>query len=368
MKRIVCLLVGIAVLSCVVCSAVEIPVVSLVQDATSITEKIDVNVLISENSNAYGGKIDIFYDNTLLRPEGYEISEILEGGMCLVNLNYGDSLIRISWAGTDALTEGGKIMKLTFVPLVKQSFETQIVIDEIKIADADGNKLSVTTNNGKIVCEPNSRPSGRGHSGGGQKNTSEAVDSGEQKSGKSCVFKDVKETDWFYDYVQIVYESGLMRGVDENVFEPNEKLTRAMFISVVHRMCDMPKIEEQTAFTDINVNAWYAPAVAWGYKNGIISGVSKTEFAPDAYISREQVAAILCRYAKYKGVDVEKIAEDADMSGYLDAKDISDWALEAVRYCVAKKIIRGNEDGYILPQSYSTRAEMAALVSRFIET
>ena len=164
-----------------------------------------------------------------------------------------------------------------------------------------------------------------------------------------------------------VYELGLMQGMSENSFEPDSKLTRAMFITVMHRMSDLPKVERQSNFTDVDDSAWYADAVAWGYENKIISGISEIEFAPNDYITREQIATILYRYAKYKGMNVNNIASAADITAYPDAVQISDWAINAMRYCISKKIITGDDVGNILPQNYASRAEMATMIVRFIK-
>ena len=134
------------------------------------------------------------------------------------------------------------------------------------------------------------------------------------------------------------YESGLMQGMSENSFEPSSKLTRAMFITVMHRMSDLPKVKKQSNFTEVDDGAWYAGAIAWGYENKIISGISETEFAPNDYITREQIATILYRYAKYKGMNVDNVANKTDMSAYPDAVQISDWATDAMIFAQYNEI------------------------------
>ena len=140
-----------------------------------------------------------------------------------------------------------------------------------------------------------------------------------------------------------------------------------MFITVMHRLSDSPKVEKKTPFSDINENSWYADAVAWGYENKIISGISETEFAPNDYITREQIATILYRYAKYKNVNIDNIVNEADMSSYPDAVQSSDWAIDAMRYCISKGIMNGDETGHILPQNCASRAEMATMIVRLIK-
>lgn len=140
-----------------------------------------------------------------------------------------------------------------------------------------------------------------------------------------------------------------------------------MFITVMHRISDLARSEKTAPFTDVSPDEWYSEAVAWGYESGIISGVSETEFAPNTSITREQIATILYRYAKYKGSDVDTKAENADLSEYSDAEQISDWAADAVKYCINSNIINGDNAGHIMPKNNATRAEMAAIIVRFIQ-
>ena len=182
------------------------------------------------------------------------------------------------------------------------------------------------------------------------------------KTDWSNPFKDIAEGDWFYKNVKYVNENGLMNGVEEDVFDPNGDVTRAMFVTVLYRMEQEPKTGTAT-FADVDADSYYSSAVAWAEENNIVNGVSDTEFAPNDNISREQMAAIVYRYAKYKGYD-SAVNTKAD---YTDNDSISEYAKEAVNWLSEKEIMSGNPDGSFAPQANSTRAESAAVFQRVIE-
>lgn len=174
------------------------------------------------------------------------------------------------------------------------------------------------------------------------------------------VFDDVNQGDWFYDIVKEAHAAGLMNGVSKTSFDPNAPITRAMFITVLHRMEGEPVSDYEVTFEDLGEDMYYEKAVAWGAENVIIKGYSDTEFAPDQIISREQMAAIVHRYAGYKDLDQ---ATEAELT-YSDANSISEYAREAVQWNTEKGILKGNADGTFKPQNYATRAEAAAVFTR----
>ena len=174
------------------------------------------------------------------------------------------------------------------------------------------------------------------------------------------VFDDVNQGDWFYDIVKEAHAAGLMNGVSETSFDPNAPVTRAMFITVLHRMEGEPASDYEVTFEDLGEGMYYEKAVAWGAEHVIIKGYSETEFAPDQIISREQMAAIVHRYAGFKGLDQAATTELT----FSDADSISEYARDAVQWNAEKGILKGNEDGTFKPQNYATRAEAAAVFTR----
>ena len=177
-------------------------------------------------------------------------------------------------------------------------------------------------------------------------------------------FTDVNETDWFRDAVRYAYENGLMDGVGEGRFAPNNPTTRAQLVTILYRLEGEPDVTGESGFTDVEADTWYTDAVAWAAANGIVNGVSKTKFAPGNNITREQLATILFRYAESKGYDV---SARADLSGFPDAGDILPYAQEAVAWAVAEGIIQGFEDDTIRPGGNATRAQIATILMRFCE-
>lgn len=174
-------------------------------------------------------------------------------------------------------------------------------------------------------------------------------------------FDDIKGH-WAEKFVESMIEKGLMNGVSENEFAPDTKLTRAMFVTILYRMENSPKTSA-SLFEDVENGAWYADAAAWANENGIVNGISETEFAPDLNITREQMAAILYRYAKLKGIDGNS-GESIDIHSFADFSDISEFAYEAIKYVVENKIMSGRTEDTINPKDTATRAEAAAVLSR----
>lgn len=177
-------------------------------------------------------------------------------------------------------------------------------------------------------------------------------------------FVDVEGGDWFYDAVYYAYTNGLMDGVSTTQFAPNSNLTRGMVVTILYRLEGEPRVTGSSGFTDVASGAWYADAVTWAAANGIVNGVSDTEFAPNTDITREQLAAILFRYAEYKGYNVS--GRDS-LTGYTDRGSISAYALDAMRWAVDEGLITGMTDTTIEPQGTATRAQCAAMLMRFIE-
>ena len=177
-------------------------------------------------------------------------------------------------------------------------------------------------------------------------------------------FTDVKSDDWFYENVKYANQNGLFNGTTVTTFSPNSDLTRAMLVTVLYRAEGEPEVEEASGFVDVAEGEYYADAVAWAKKNGIVNGMSKTEFAPDTKITREQIATIMFRYAVYKGVEAVTTEENL---AFKDADEISLYAIPAMNWVVGNEIIKGYEDGTVRPLNNATRAEAAAVLQRFLE-
>ncbi len=180
-------------------------------------------------------------------------------------------------------------------------------------------------------------------------------------------FTDVFEWDWYFEAVEYCAANKLFSGTAPGIFEPNSTMTRAMIVTVLWRLDGEPSAQTQAAFTDVKNDAWYADAVSWAAENGIVNGVSKESFNPDGNVTREQIAAIMLRYSKYKEYDTEA---RVDISSYSDANKVSDYAKDAMSWANAVGLISGsNENGklLLLPQGNATRAQVATILMRFVK-
>lgn len=177
-------------------------------------------------------------------------------------------------------------------------------------------------------------------------------------------FSDVRIADWFYNDVKYVYEKGMMAGTAADVFAPNATTTRAMIVTILYRLEGSPAVTGTSAFVDVPAGQWYTNAVNWAAANQIVKGTSATTFAPNDSITREQMAAILYRYAQYKGYDVTK---KADLSGYSDNGQVSAYAKDALAWANAAKLINGVTNTTLAPQGNATRAQVSAILHRFCD-
>jgi len=181
-------------------------------------------------------------------------------------------------------------------------------------------------------------------------------------------FTDVNEGDWFYDAVKYVNQSGLFSGVSETSFGPNGAMTRAMFATVLHRMdngqftVDDDSIPK--AFSDVPEGAWYYDAVLWAADKGIVSGVGDGRFDPNAPVTREQMAAMLWSYIRYKEYVLKASINGAD---FADEAMISDWARDAVKNIKQIGIITGRPGNIFDQQGIATRAEVETIFQRLTE-
>lgn len=175
-------------------------------------------------------------------------------------------------------------------------------------------------------------------------------------------FTDVNENDWFYDVVLYAYDNGLMTGVSATEFAPNQTTTRGMIVSMLARLEGVTSAED-AGFADVAANDWYATAVNWAASVGVVNGYEDNTFRPNAPITREQMAAILYNYADYKGYDV---SARADLSDYADAADVSSWAEDVLSWANAEGLIKGMTTTTIAPQGETTRAQTAAMFERFL--
>ena len=177
-------------------------------------------------------------------------------------------------------------------------------------------------------------------------------------------FNDVASGSWYEDAVWYVYENGLMSGTSGTTFEPDTTTSRGMIVTVLYRLEGAPTVSGASAFTDVADGQYYADAVAWAAANNIVGGYGNGLFGPNDTITREQMAAILYRYAQYKGYDV---TASTDLSDYSDVAQVSSYALAALQWANAEGLVNGTSDTTLTPGGSATRAQVAVILMRFCE-
>ena len=179
----------------------------------------------------------------------------------------------------------------------------------------------------------------------------------------NLLFDDVEKNDWFYGDVVFALENELLIGTSHSTFEPNATLTRAMAATVLYRLDGKPTVTDKASFKDVKEGAWYSDAVAWAQSTGVVNGYEDNTFRPDQKISREEMAVMLVRYAKYKGVDV---TPKGDLGKFTDSNSVSGWAKDSITWCVDNGIINGTGKK-LDPLGNATRAQFAAITARFVK-
>lgn len=226
-------------------------------------------------------------------------------------------------------------------------------LDELTVLDEDGDEVRLTQRTDTTYTFH--MPDG--------KVTVEAAFTLAQTQTPQTTFADVPASAWYCDAVEYVYENGLMSGVSSGRFAPDDTLTRAMLVQTLYAMEGRPAAAS-AGFADVASGDWYASAVNWAAANGVVSGVSETGFGPNNALTREQLALILYRFAQYKGYDV---TGTSDLAAYADGSSVSGWAAEAMGWAVDAGLISGVGGNQIAPTGTATRAQVAQILMNFCE-
>ena len=232
------------------------------------------------------------------------------------------------------------------------------VLDKLTVKDENGDKIKVEEGtNGKYTF---TMPEGD------VSITAEFVKEATEEVTEETTlnFVDVSSSDWFYPGVKYVVEHKIMSGISDVQFGPGVELTRGMMVQMLYNLEGRPAAEGANAFTDVAAGQWYTDAVVWATGEKIVSGMGDNLFAPNEKITREQMVVMLYNYAKYLGMDT---AAAADMTQFTDGAKVSAWALDAVRWAVAEGYLSGMGNGTLAPQGTATRAEIASVFMRFMK-
>lgn len=176
-------------------------------------------------------------------------------------------------------------------------------------------------------------------------------------------FLDISESDWYFPYVQYVFEHGIMTGMDIRTFGVMNTMKRAQFATIMYRIDGSPEVEYKACFPDVPEGSFYTSAAIWANENNVMTGYANGMFGGNDSINREQIATILYRYAQMKGYDT---SAKSDISEYPDASAVNEFAKEAMQWAVAEKLIQGDQ-GYLNPQGEASRVHCATMVTRFMQ-
>ena len=228
-------------------------------------------------------------------------------------------------------------------------------LDELTVTDKNGDSVKLTDKgDGKYTFQ---MPA--------SKVTVEAVFTAVEPEPEGLPFTDVTSGDWFYDAVAYVYDKGMMEGTTDTTFAPAMNLTRSMIAQVLYNLEERPEAPGAAGFPDVAAGAWYADAVNWAAARGIVKGYDTGAFGPEDSVTREQLAAILYRYAQAKGYDTTQ--GGMAVREFSDSASISDWAQEAMAWAVNAQVLSGKGNGVLDPQGTATRAEVAQMLMNFVE-
>lgn len=222
-------------------------------------------------------------------------------------------------------------------------------VQHITVTDEDGERLKLTENRDGTYSF--TMPSG-------------AANVYVRFSGSGLPFADVPSGSWYYDDIAYVYDAGLMTGLTATAFGPNLSTTRGMIVTILWRMENEPAAKHGCPFADVRRGSYYEQAIAWASENGIVTGFDSSTFAPDRAITREQLAAILFRFAAYRGMDAVTLREN--LSSFQDQAAISAYAVSALNWAVGEGLMQGTGDK-LEPTGNATRAQVAAMLRRFMQ-
>ena len=180
---------------------------------------------------------------------------------------------------------------------------------------------------------------------------------------ESSLFNDIYTDDWYYSAVKYVYENNIIKGYTNGNFGPNDNLTRAMLVTILHRMENEEKVSNKNNFSDVG-NTWYTNAIDWASDKKIVMGYGDGTFKPNNKITRQDLMVILYRYAKYKG---KNMSVNTDITNYPDYNKIDNYAKEAMKWAIGKKILYGNNSGLLDPKGNATRAQVAVIIQRYMQ-
>ena len=317
---------------------------SYLEGAFAETLRSEIAGSLNVSTESYSGRIDDIYTKYIgysFAPGFTQIS-LAEGGV--VTLSEGGSFIVLSGSASLDVT-GGEVINVSTGSVVASGSR----LTQYQRYFCTENSMARVTANSALTAHVDGYYLLGSYTG----------------SASSLPFSDVPESAWFFAAISYVYENGLFTGTSASSFAPNSQMTRAMFVTVLHRLDELPPSGAGATFSDANnPSLYYYSAVAWANANDIVTGYADGTFRPDSNVTREQMAAIMYRYASYKGHDLS--TPGAVFDTFPDTSQISGYAAHAMRWAASWEIIRGS-DGKLLPQNTATRAEVAQIIYNYCQ-
>ncbi len=380
MKKVLSLILAVAVMfSCVaVFGASDDPCLSA-DNSKLKDKKTTVTISLNDAPNIASLYFEVGFDQDVLELLEVECEDL--GVIAKTTADYKelDEIVVVAYQmiSDEDFSCNGDVLSLDFKAISEKS-STKVELSNLLAFDENGSVVEIATEDASFSTKSGNGGGGGGGGGGSDKEDEEIKEDDSTESviggadGPTSIvvedkdrFSDVDSDDWYADAVAYVLEKGIMNGVDADKFQPEATLTRGMFATILHRIENTPAVEGEASFEDILEGEWYADAVAWANANGIVKGISETEFAPNNNITREQIATIIYRYCQFKGIDVT--TGEVILANYDDFGAVSDYAVEAIKYAVGSGLMKGRTERTLNPRENVTRAEASTLIMRFVE-
>lgn len=298
---------------------------ALTLDTKNGLDGITVTLSLRDAKGVSNGRVSLSYDPQVLSLK--QSRAVLQCGTASLNTKEAGE-VSFAWVGSSLPAGKTGILELTF-RFTEKAGRNAVLKAEARDVYASGTKCKVASADTTLVYNPYTDINGH----------------------------------WAKDEILKATHAGIFQGMTKTTYAPEENLTRAMFVTVLHRIAGTPASGSvKLTFRDVPSNAYYARALAWAYGNGIVTGRSQTEFSPDDSITRQELVTMLFRFAKWQGRDV---SSGAPISVFKDSGAIAPWAERSISWAVDEGILNGYTDGTIQPNGNATRAEAAAIVCRY---
>lgn len=321
----------------------------------AVGETFTVKVDISGNPGLCAAQYTLAFDKTVVTCVSASVGDVLKGTLSAANPDAADGAI-VAAAATSPAKGDGSIGVFTFKVL--KSGETGFTLKDAVFSDANG--ASISTN--VPAADSSQKPSGTEKPEQPKGDEPAAPSNPGENAGQT--FLDVPKSFWGYESIERAAQLGYVNGVGGGKFEPNRQLTRAKFVTMLHRMAGKPTASTAAAFTDVSQNAWYRDAVNWAAEKGYVNGTGANTFSPDGKITRQEVVTILFRYSGSQSGAETMFTATYD-SQFTDSGAIAPWAKTAMYWAIYNGVVNGTSPTTVSPTATATRAEVAAIFVRY---